>query len=139
MLDASSVERIRRFYHRADACREYIAYIPFARGARARRFFVQANSFLSLSQGCLIGRLLPRVLLNEQRGVSAEKIHLATTEAGKPYFARISYFCFSLFPILFLSSSNALRGLYCLGLITHDLCPLCERAGGEHRSSAYRI
>jgi len=56
LLDASSVERIRRFYHRADGCR------------------------------CLIGRILPRVLLSEQRGVSAEKIHIATTEAGKPYF-----------------------------------------------------
>jgi len=55
LLDASSLTRIRRFHHRADACR------------------------------CLIGRLLPRVLLSEQRGLSAEQIHFATTEAGKPY------------------------------------------------------
>ncbi|KAI9510442.1 4'-phosphopantetheinyl transferase superfamily [Russula earlei] len=60
-LDAPSQERVRRFHHRADACR------------------------------CLIGRLLPRVLLSEQRGVSAEKIHFATTGAGKPYFASISF------------------------------------------------
>ncbi|KAI0002984.1 4'-phosphopantetheinyl transferase superfamily [Russula compacta] len=57
LLDSSSLERVQRFFHRADACR------------------------------CLIGRLLPRVLLSEQRGVSAEKMHFATTEAGKPYFA----------------------------------------------------
>ncbi|KAF8505507.1 4'-phosphopantetheinyl transferase superfamily [Russula emetica] len=55
LLDASSLTRVRRFYHRADACR------------------------------CLIGRLLPRVLLSEQRGLSPEQIHFATTEAGKPY------------------------------------------------------
>ncbi|KAI0254289.1 4'-phosphopantetheinyl transferase superfamily [Lactifluus subvellereus] len=57
LLDAPSLERVRRFYHRTDACR------------------------------CLIGRLLPRVLLSEKGGVSAEKIQFATTDAGKPYFA----------------------------------------------------
>ncbi|KAI0301808.1 hypothetical protein B0F90DRAFT_248888 [Multifurca ochricompacta] len=55
LLDASSLGRVRRFYQRDDACR------------------------------CLIGRLLPRVLLSE-KGVSARNIQFATTDAGKPYF-----------------------------------------------------
>ncbi|KAI9448299.1 hypothetical protein H4582DRAFT_79355 [Lactarius indigo] len=55
LLDSSSQERVRLFYHRADSCR------------------------------CLIGRLLPRVLLSE-KGVSAENIQFAKTDAGKPYF-----------------------------------------------------
>ncbi|KAH9050069.1 hypothetical protein EDB84DRAFT_726118 [Lactarius hengduanensis] len=55
LLDSESQERVRLFYHRADSCR------------------------------CIIGRLLPRVLLSE-KGVSAENIQFAKTDAGKPYF-----------------------------------------------------
>lgn len=45
--------------------------------------------------GCLIGRLLPRVLLSEM-GVSTENIQVAKTDAGKPYFARRLLFIFSM-------------------------------------------
>ena len=45
--------------------------------------------------GCLIGRLLPRVLLSEM-GVSAENIQVAKTDAGKPYFARRLLFICSM-------------------------------------------
>lgn len=65
LLDSSSQERVRLFYHRADSCR------------------------------CLIGRLLPRVLLSE-KGVSARNIQFAETDAGKPYFARRLLFFLSV-------------------------------------------
>lgn len=65
LLDSSSQERVRLFYHRADSCR------------------------------CIIGRLLPRVLLSE-KGVSAENIQFAKTDAGKPYFARRLLFFLSV-------------------------------------------
>lgn len=45
--------------------------------------------------GCIIGRLLPRVLLSE-KGVSAENIQFAKTDAGKPYFARRLLFFLSV-------------------------------------------
>ncbi|KAH9045678.1 hypothetical protein EDB85DRAFT_2070431 [Lactarius pseudohatsudake] len=65
LLDSESQERVRLFYHRADSCR------------------------------CIIGRLLPRVLLSE-KGVSAENIQFAKTDAGKPYFARRLLFFLSV-------------------------------------------
>ncbi|KAL1723623.1 4'-phosphopantetheinyl transferase superfamily [Schizophyllum commune] len=55
LVDADSQARIKRFYHRADACR------------------------------CLIGRLLPRVLL-KQHGVPVAQMSFGKTDAGKPYF-----------------------------------------------------
>ncbi|KAL1735739.1 4'-phosphopantetheinyl transferase superfamily [Schizophyllum commune] len=54
LVDAESQARIKRFYHRADACR------------------------------CLIGRLLPRVLL-KQHGIPAAQMTFGKTDAGKPY------------------------------------------------------
>ena len=82
LLDTSSLERVRGFYHRADACRKFLSpRLPHL------RLLCHSHRGL-LSGGCLIGRLLPRVLLSEQRGVSADEIHFATTESGKPYFAR---------------------------------------------------
>ncbi|EIM88252.1 4'-phosphopantetheinyl transferase [Stereum hirsutum FP-91666 SS1] len=55
LVDDDSVARIKRFFRREDSCR------------------------------CLIGRLLPRVLLSE-RGVPAKSITFDKTDAGKPYF-----------------------------------------------------
>jgi hypothetical protein len=65
-----------------------------------RRSFAVLRSFLlklyvSSLPGCLIGRLLPRVLLSEN-GVSAENIQFAKTDAGKPYFARRLLFSLSV-------------------------------------------
>ncbi|KAA1466168.1 4'-phosphopantetheinyl transferase [Dentipellis sp. KUC8613] len=54
-VDETSKAKIKRFYRRADSCR------------------------------CLIGRLLPRVLLHE-RGFLPSSITFAATQAGKPYF-----------------------------------------------------
>ncbi|TFK56063.1 4'-phosphopantetheinyl transferase [Heliocybe sulcata] len=54
LVDPESRSRIQRFYRREDACR------------------------------CLIGRLLPRMLLRE-RGVRPELMKFGATEAGKPY------------------------------------------------------
>ncbi|KAI0049587.1 4'-phosphopantetheinyl transferase [Auriscalpium vulgare] len=48
--------------------------------ARIQRFFHRADS-----HRCLIGRVLPRVLLRE-RGFSAESIAFGATAAKKPYF-----------------------------------------------------
>lgn len=56
------------------------------------------DSTLPSPKGCLIGRLLPRVLLSE-KGVSTENIQFATTDAGKPYFACPSSF-FPFFRVL---------------------------------------
>jgi 4'-phosphopantetheinyl transferase len=41
---------------------------------------------LNLTKGCLIGRLLPRMLLKE-RGVSPAEMSFSATPAGKPYVA----------------------------------------------------
>jgi len=54
LLDPDSQARIKKFYRREDACR------------------------------CLIGRLLPRMLLKE-RGVTRSAMTFASTKAGKPY------------------------------------------------------
>lgn len=54
LVDPESRSRIQRFYRREDACR------------------------------CLIGRLLPRLLLRE-RGVPPSLMAFGATEAGKPY------------------------------------------------------
>jgi len=54
LVDPESRVRIQRFYRREDACR------------------------------CLIGRLLPRLLLRE-RGLSPDLMTFASTDAGKPY------------------------------------------------------
>ncbi|KAI0069039.1 4'-phosphopantetheinyl transferase [Artomyces pyxidatus] len=56
LVDPPSQARIKRFYHRADSHR------------------------------CLVGRLLPRVLLND-RGFPPESIAIGATDAKKPYFA----------------------------------------------------
>ena len=87
LLDSSSQERVRLFYHRADSCRMYCwplyhIFPALTRGVRAL-FRCPVSSL----PGCLIGRLLPRVLLSE-KGISAENIKVAKTDTGKPYFAR---------------------------------------------------
>ncbi|KAL1744388.1 hypothetical protein HDZ31DRAFT_38796 [Schizophyllum fasciatum] len=55
LVDAESQARIKRFYHRADACR------------------------------CLIGRLLPRLLL-QRNNVAVPRMPFGKTDAGKPFF-----------------------------------------------------
>lgn len=56
LLDTQSRDKIRRFYHRSDACR------------------------------CLLGRLLPRMLL-KAHGFSLDSISFGLTENGKPFIA----------------------------------------------------
>jgi len=58
-------------------------------------FTENVSCIVSSLPGCLIGRLLPRVLLSE-KGVSAENIQFAKTDAGKPYFARRLLFFLSV-------------------------------------------
>ena len=60
-------------------CWPYPTLSALIRGVRAL--------FRSSLPGCLIGRLLPRLLLSE-KGISAENIQVAKTDTGKPYFAR---------------------------------------------------
>lgn len=94
LLDSSSQERVRLFYHRADSCRmcppTLPSACPWSTGALSlSRCFCMVTETVSsvYIPGCLIGRLLPRALLSE-KGVSAENIQFAKTDAGKPYFAR---------------------------------------------------
>ena len=72
LVDAESQARIKRFYHRADACRQPLQY---------DRIII--NLTLTII-GCLIGRLLPRVLL-KQHGIPAAQMTFGKTDAGKPY------------------------------------------------------
>lgn len=72
LVDAESQARIKRFYHRADACRQPLQY---------DRIIINLNLTII---GCLIGRLLPRVLL-KQHGIPAAQMTFGKTDAGKPY------------------------------------------------------
>lgn len=71
-------------------CCPYPSLSALIRGVRAL-----LSCRVSSLPGCLIGRLLPRVLLSEM-GVSAENIQVAKTDAGKPYFARRLLFICSM-------------------------------------------
>lgn len=74
LVDPDSQARIKKFYRRPDACRE----LPLAHALRP----TPTSPF----EGCLIGRLLPRMLLKD-RGIPRSAMAFATTPAGKPYTA----------------------------------------------------
>lgn len=91
LVDPESQARIKKFYRREDACR------------------------------CLIGRLLPRMLLKE-RGILKGAMTFATTQAGKPYIRTPS-----LDPPLAFN-------------VSHDNALVAMVAGpGEHDPPAYKL
>ena len=77
-MDLESQARIKRFYRRQDACREAYQYL-------------QTLKFKSVFKGCLIGRLLPRMLL-KQKGVAKSAMSFSSTQSGKPYTASLHVF-----------------------------------------------
>ncbi len=72
-VDAESQARIKRFYHKADSNRK---------SDRAHNNAKNPN----VPSGCLIGRLLPRILLH-RHGIAWEAMEFGKTPSGKPFIA----------------------------------------------------
>lgn len=75
-IDEQSRARVRRFYHPEDRWRMFI--LSFSWRLLHLAFATDHGT------GCLIGRILPRVLLAD-RGIEPDAIKISATSSGKPY------------------------------------------------------
>lgn len=100
LVDDESRTRIKRFYHKKDSYREMHSSCSenslFSHwfSLPSPRWMIWPESrwiwfcdSITRFEGCLLGRLLPRLLLR-QHGVPVKEAELSRTSTGKPYVVR---------------------------------------------------